>query len=59
MIDFDFSKVPPGALRGPDAVALSTPDGLRHGYLCGRYVVGAGLTGPSWSAAWPLGHRPP
>lgn len=46
MIDFDFSKVPPGALRGPDAVALSTPDGLRHGYLCGRYVVGAGLTGP-------------
>lgn len=46
MIDFDFSSVPNAALRGPDAVALSTTDGLRHGYLCGQHIVRAGLTGP-------------
>lgn len=42
----DLASVPASALRGPDAVALSTPDGLRHGYLCGQYAARAGLYGP-------------
>jgi O-methyltransferase len=45
MMHFDYNSVAETKLTGPDGAAFSTRMGLKHGYLCAKYIAVAKVPG--------------